>query len=647
MPSSKNTKSQDRGRRSRSRATTPISPTTEDSSAPSQTVGESAYLHAPLSGLLVPNAVSIESLIEKHSSDSPNPPSAASLHALHDGITMSVLSHVERRGEICDSSMRQLVRRRKDRLDAERARDEQERADEERRKREVKKIATKKRDREQMESDSRPPAVGAHGLARQDGVDVHEGTPPPTSPAAQLAAASAAAAAAAAAAPTTDADPDAPSPTDSDASQQPPPAPAVARYETFGEDPSTFDDPTIYHIRDVTPAMTDEEKKDIYCVAHYPHDDLHDLIPGTPPDLDFSNAKPPNQINFSTFQAYVEPYIRMLTEEDVAFLKERGDRVTPYLIPPRGPMPYREVWAREDGSSHHDFNLHLPSNEARGSIENMNDDVAETDEVSTGPVLARLLEAFRHDPSNTHNESLNQANGDVSMANGESTAGAQEADVNGSQANGVNDDDTVASFKPATYFPDLSGTLGYRLPANANTDFGSLEQRALQELRYCGFLTPEATPDYDSHFDDEIAARLRYLQAELQLIARENAARKARVLELTEERMAGQEYATIADDLDTQINTAYLKRNRTMGKPKKGVGKARPGQAGTGGVAMSRNMVSEGVRMLMDRRQDWREQIGPVVDYGQNRIPKDTVFDKANMERLEKAEADVGDAEGE
>lgn len=638
MASSKNTKSQDRGRRSRSRATTPVSATTEASSAPSQPVGESAYLHAPLSGLLVPNAISIESLIEKHSSNSPNPPSAASLHALHDAITMNVLSHIQRRGDVCDSSMRQLVRKRKDRQEAEREREEQERADEERKKRDLKKVAPKKRDRDEMEEDSRPPAVGAHGLARQDGVDVHKGTPPPTSPAAQVAAASAAA-------PTADAD--APSPTDSDASQQPPPAPAVAHYETFGDDPTTFDDPTIYDIREVTPGMTDEEKKDIYCVTHYPHDDLHDLIPGTPPDLDFSNAKPPNQINFSTFQAYVEPFIRMLTEEDVAFLKERGDRVTPYLIPQRGPMPYREVWAKEDGSSHHDFHLHLPSNEARGSIENMNDDVAETDEVSTGPVLARLLEAFRHDPNNNHNDSSNQTNGDVSMANGESTAGAQEGDASGSQVNGITEDETVASFKPATYFPDLSGTPGYRLPASSNTDFGSLEQRALQELRYCGFLTPEATPDYDSHFDDEVAARLRYLQAELQLIARENAARKARVLELTEERMAGQEYATIADDLDTQINTAYLKRNRTMGKPKKGVGKARPGQAGTGGIAISRNMVSEGVRMLMDRRQDWREQIGPVVDYGQSKIPKDTVFDKANMERMEKAEAEVGDAEGE
>lgn len=106
-------------------------------------------------------------------------------------------------------------------------------------------------------------------------------------------------------------------------SHQPPPAASVAQYQTFGPDPTTFDDPTIYHIRDVTPDMTDEEKKEIYSVAQFPHDDLSHLIAGTPPDKDFSNAKPTNQVNANTFLAYIEPYLRPLTEEDMAFLRER------------------------------------------------------------------------------------------------------------------------------------------------------------------------------------------------------------------------------------------------------------------------------------------------------------------------------------
>ena len=109
----------------------------------------------------------------------------------------------------------------------------------------------------------------------------------------------------------------------SDDSHQPPPAASIPQFQTFGANPLTFDDPTIYHIRDVTEDMTDEEKQDIYCVTSFPHDDLRDLIAGSPPDQDFSSAKPTNQVNANTFAAYLEPYFRPLTEEDMAFLRER------------------------------------------------------------------------------------------------------------------------------------------------------------------------------------------------------------------------------------------------------------------------------------------------------------------------------------
>jgi transcriptional adapter 3 len=69
--------------------------------------------------------------------------------------------------------------------------------------------------------------------------------------------------------------------------------------------------------------MSEAEKREIYCVADYPASDLHDQTPGTPPDKDFSNAKPATQVNAGVFANYVEPYIRPLVEEDVAFLRER------------------------------------------------------------------------------------------------------------------------------------------------------------------------------------------------------------------------------------------------------------------------------------------------------------------------------------
>lgn len=310
-------------------------------------------------------------------------------------------------------------------------------------------------------------------------------------------------------------------------------------------------------------------------------------------------------------------------------------------MPPRGSLPYKEVWAKEDGTSTHDSSnsSRPPVNEPRGSIESMDDQTALTEEVSTGPVLARLLELFQHDTSvnaSNANNSSTDANGDISMTNGETTAGdAEESGPTNSSG-----DDTAN--KPA--FQELCSTPSYSSSFNAPREYSSLEARALQELRYMGILTPDESPDYDGAYDDEVAARLRYLQSELRRVSLENGARKARVLELTEERMAMQEYNTIADDLDTQINTAYLKRNRTMSKPKKGAqGKARPGVA----QGLARNVVGEGVRMLMERRKEWRELIGPVVDFGQKGIPKETVFDKQTMERLAKAEGEVGDGEGE
>ena len=110
----------------------------------------------------------------------------------------------------------------------------------------------------------------------------------------------------------------------SDDARQPPPAASIAQYQTFGPNPLTFDDPTVYEILPVTDDMTDEEKKDIYCVASFPHDDLHDLIAGTPPNKDFSNAvKPSNQVAFHTFHTYLENYLRPLKEEDIGFLNER------------------------------------------------------------------------------------------------------------------------------------------------------------------------------------------------------------------------------------------------------------------------------------------------------------------------------------
>lgn len=400
----------------------------------------------------------------------------------------------------------------------------------------------------------------------------------------------------------------------------------------FGKDPSTFDDPTVYDITPITDDMSYEERLERTKVAQMPDSDLHELTAGTPPDMDFSNAKPANQINFSTFQTYIEPFIRALTEEDVAFLKERGDRLTPYIIPQRGTKHYKELWAQEDGLTGVEppHQNDLNPNEPRGRMEDMTDDLAETDEISMGPVMSRLLSVIRPAPSSTNKDDLD-TNGDTTMTNG---------DIDPAP----NSDETQP---PTTRLP-TDAPRPQDLPP---LDYDTFEQRALQELRHIGFLAPTDAPSYPSRNDDEVSARLRTLQAELRRVSRLNGVRKARVLELTEERMAMQEYANISDDLDAQVNTAYLKRNRSLAKPasKKGAS-YRPGQKGVAGVVGGRG-VSDGVRLLMQKRRDWIDMVGPVVGFGRPRVVgvDETVFDEGALRRFERAEreAEAGDGEGE
>ena len=105
--------------------------------------------------------------------------------------------------------------------------------------------------------------------------------------------------------------------------------------QQFGSNPLTADDPTVYHVRKVTEDMPDEEKKEIYGVSQFPRSNLRNLIAGTPPDKDFSNAKPTNQVNFNTFNTFADSYLRPLTEEDMAFLKEKVDPNTQISPPQR------------------------------------------------------------------------------------------------------------------------------------------------------------------------------------------------------------------------------------------------------------------------------------------------------------------------
>ena len=432
-----------------------------------------------------------------------------------------------------------------------------------------------------------------------------------------------------------------------------PPPRAVPQSQTFGEDPSTFPDPTVYEIREVKPGMSEDEIKEIYSVATYPKSDLADLIAGDPPDKDFSSAKPTNQISFSTFSTYIEPYFRPFTEEDLGFLRERGDRVTPFHMPKRGKKHYTDVWAEEDSGMSLDSPPHgrerLPPNQPRGTIENMDDDVAETDKLSVGPLLSRLLQAMRPEHRAPAEDKLTTngvaANGDISMN------GDLNGDIDG--LGGGEGDNRPPPVPPATFMPESSSE-AWKKSTHPKLDYTQVDERIKQELRHIGFLPLEGSVDaeYDGHFDDEVAGRLRLLQARLREQMLINGARKARLMDLVKERMAHQEYQTILEDLDSQVQAAYLKRTRTMGKSKK---TKRPGGAGGGShfvagaagaaAGMARPGIGDMTKTLMERRRRWIETIGARVfeDQSLGRVPRvadpdSSIFKSAEMAELMKKE---------
>ena len=166
------------GRQSRSRNTTPSSIV---SNAASSAVPRTAYLDIEIGHLMVPNNILYDDILERHGG-SGGIPDPKHLEALENDLkTLSQMAVV--REAVCDGGMRELSNRRKERLEEERENEQVLREAEE--KASLKRAADDvELDRERKESkvkvrkdrsrvrEERPLAHGAHGIARQDGINL-------------------------------------------------------------------------------------------------------------------------------------------------------------------------------------------------------------------------------------------------------------------------------------------------------------------------------------------------------------------------------------------------------------------------------------------------------------------------------------------
>lgn len=336
----------------------------------------------------------------------------------------------------------------------------------------------------------------------------------------------------------------------------------------------------------------------------------------------------------------------------------------PFSMPPRGKKFYKDVWAEEDGQISMETGHQgerLPANQPRGSLEDMDDDVAETDQVSMGPMMNRFLSTMRFEHRASPTDDKEKPNGLTNGTNGDSNVnGLGNGTEPTENANGSSADDK--SVPPSTYMPENILPTSARNPSNAPKLTGAeMDERLKAELRHLGFLAPDAEPDYDGHYDDEVAERLRILQAELKRVSILNGARKARVEQIAKERMAYQEYSTILDDLNGQVQTMYAKRSRNA--KKKGQNAKRPGGAGggshpipaagsiasSGAAAVARTAIGDQARQLMTRREKWTDQIGPIFDDEVTKVREDGdgIFTGDMMEPLMRAEMERWDEEAE
>ncbi|KAG0665514.1 Transcriptional regulator [Monosporozyma unispora] len=438
----------------------------------------------------------------------------------------------------------------------------------------------------------------------------------------------------------------------------------------------------------------EEYLKKKYNVASYPTNDLKELLAGEIPDKDYSCPKPTNQIQFNTFLTFVDNFFKALNDDDIKFLENKytmttnfqmdknyDPDVTPFIIPKLGPL-YTNVWMKEDSKTlgnisplpYRDSTSILP----KKSAASLDDNVLETEDISCGPLLSRLLSAILTDEKDdalieemNHEQDIKSelnADGDTPHIIDEQSLTAQTSPAASVKDEKENLDHTTTTIHPPiTKSIKLGGGTTNTIPNvdewninSLNLDYPTFEERLKRELKYVGIYMnlpkDENNPNGDDpdwlngREDDEISAELRDLQTSLKMVTKRNQKRKEILKPLLERELAWQEYSSILDDLDKQIDQAYIKRIRAPKKKKKhhGSGSSANNNNHHGDLSASQlaqqKAANSSLKALLDKRQRWISKIGPLFDKPEimKRIPKESIFkDMDQDDEDEEADGDV------
>lgn len=431
----------------------------------------------------------------------------------------------------------------------------------------------------------------------------------------------------------------------------------------------------------------EEFLKKKYSVASYPTRDLKDMLPGELPDMDFSCPKPTNQIQYNTFLTSIEKFYREFSDNDIGFLEGKyilpsnlqvdstyDPEVTPYIIPKLGQL-YTEIWAKEDNDKNigntsppivSDPSSILP----KKSPNDLNDGILETEDVSCGPLVSRLISAILKE--NTQNSSEENSTPAFNSEDSKTGIDIKEENEDKLDPGTVNDtldttantnDDTVMTNMDTVENPDTvnfetdplsKGTTSTLPPGNGwkindvSIDYPTFEERLKRELKYVGIYmnlprdennNNGDDPDWlNGREDDEISAELRQLQSTLKQVNKRNQLRKKTLIPLIEKQLAWQEYASILDDLNKQLDQAYIKRIRVPKKRRKHHSNVTSASASQ---LAQQKAANSSLKALLEKRQRWITKIGPLFDSPElmKRIPKESVF--ASLETQDDDDDDI------
>ncbi|KAI9342154.1 histone acetyltransferases subunit 3-domain-containing protein [Pilaira anomala] len=287
-------------------------------------------------------------------------------------------------------------------------------------------------------------------------------------------------------------------------------------------------------------------------------------------EVDFVRVKAKDQIPIVTFWTTIEPYFKVLAEEDREYLIEKEQDEKPYIIPPLG-RHYTDVWSEDElpaMSRSHSPATSSSSHDNLRYVDQITEDHLYKDDITCGNLTERLLSSLVPDDNITIVE---------------------------------DEDDIYYNYDPV-------GKPPYH-------DIAQFEERLKSELRYAG-LFGEDDMDWNTREDDEICAELRSASRELKEQYTTNECRKKKLLNVVDNQLQYEQYRHVLDNLDVQVEQCYLKRFRTQKSKKRKT------------PAAQKSALSEHAVHAMGKRKAWVDALEGIFKDKNLVMPSRSIYDE-------------------